>query len=73
MEGDTTASGTISFFDCVVEALECIDRMAEDDSVSKRDLVDSIRSRLHDMIPKILTRSHFSASTVAGWRIDALA
>lgn len=62
-----------NFFDCTIEALECLQEMEQDDATGKQDVVDSMRSRLTRLIPKILTQTHFSATTVDGWATDTLA
>jgi len=64
---------TVNFFDSILEVLDHIDTVENDTAVTKQDLVDSMRERMCHLVPKILMRTNFSATSVSGWGVDTLA
>lgn len=58
-----------SHFDSVLECCDYLESVEEDDAVSKQDVIDVLKGRLHDMITKIMMNNTITSMSVQGWKI----
>ena len=66
----TSSTPVTSHFDAVLECLDLLHTMNEDQSVSKKDVIESLRSMLNNMLKTIMMHSFATSMSVSGWRVE---
>jgi hypothetical protein len=71
-QGPATASAPVtSHFDALLECLDMLRLMEEDnDNITKQDVIDSMRSMLHNMLSTVMMHSFSTSMSVKGWRVE---
>lgn len=67
---ETLASPITNHFDAVLECLDFLRTVEEDEQVDKREVVDALRSRLHNMLSKVLLGNTITSMSMLGWRME---
>lgn len=57
-------------FDAVVECLDFLRCIEDDEQVEKQEVVDALRSRLHNMLSKVLLNNTITSMSMLGWRLE---
>lgn len=65
-----TSSPITNHFDAVLECLDFLRCVEDDDQVDKQELVDALRSRLHNMLSKVLLGNSITSMSMLGWRLE---
>jgi hypothetical protein len=70
--GPATASAPVtSHFDALLECLDMLRLMEEDnDNITKQDVIDSMRSMLHNMLSTVMMHNFSTSMSVKGWRVE---
>lgn len=70
MEGPANWSTPItSHFDSVLECLDFLDGEEKDPKSDKQEIIEGVRSRLHNMISKVLMNNSITSMSMQGWKI----
>lgn len=64
------SSPITNHFDAVLECLDFLKSAEEDEQVDKKDVVDALRSRLHNMVSKVLLGNTITSMSMLGWRLE---
>jgi len=57
-------------FDALLECLDLLGSMEEEESVTKQDVIESLRSMLNNMLSTVMMHSFASSMSVRGWRVE---
>ena len=57
-------------FDAVLECLDFLRVVEDDEQVEKQEVVHALRSRLHNMLSKILMGNTVTSMSMLGWRLE---
>lgn len=67
---DTVSTPVTSHFDALLECIDLLRHMEADQSVDKQDVVDSLRSLLHNMLSSVMMHSLATSMSVNGWFVE---
>lgn len=57
-------------FDAVLECLDFLRVVEDDEQVEKKEVVHALRSRLHNMLSKILIGNTVTSMSMMGWQLE---
>jgi hypothetical protein len=66
----TESTPVTSHFDALLECLDLLRLMESDDNVNKQDVIDSLRSMIHNMFSTVMMHSFSTSMSVRGWRVE---
>lgn len=64
------SSPITNHFDAVLECLDFLQGIENDDLVDKKEVVDALRARLHNMLSKVLLGNSITSMSMLGWRLE---
>ena len=64
------SSPITNHFDAVLECLDFLRCAEEDPLVDKQEVVDALKSRLHNMLSKVLLGNSVTSMSMLGWRLE---
>lgn len=67
---ETLSAPITNHFDAVLECLDFLRMAEEDEQVEKQEVVDALRSRLHNMLSKVLLGNTITSMSMLGWRLE---
>lgn len=58
-----------SVFDAVVECCSALDTMKNNPEVSKDDVIDSVKTRMHVLMRRVVNKSFFPFVSLGAWEV----